>query len=148
MSDVAIKVLRNGKRFDIAMDELDLMRDDGLYSDVIVSLFSDARANEDDQLPDARSTDRRGFWGDEFSPAQGDRFGSRRWLLGRSKQLNSIVQREQRYAEEALAWLVADGRAESVAVTGVIVRTGVLGLKVVIKPVESTQLEYGFEIAY
>jgi phage gp46-like protein len=146
MSEVAIKVVRDGQAFDIALGEFDLMQDDGLYTDVILSLFTDARANDDDPLPDNRSSDRRGYWGDQFSPVQGDRHGSRLWLLSRSKQLPEVVEKVRRYAYEALAWMVADGLAKSVEVSARVVRTGVLGLEVFIKTVESTVLRYEFEI--
>ena len=43
----------------------DLQGDDGLMTAVIISLFTDARAHDDDPLPDERvgvSSDRRGWW--------------------------------------------------------------------------------------
>lgn len=146
MSDIAIKMLPDGQGFDIALDGDDLARDDGLYSAVVMSLFCDARANDDDALPDPKSTDRRGYWADEFAQVQGDRFGSRLWLLARSKQLTSVVQEAWQYAEEALAWMVADKAALAVTVFASVVRPGVLGLRVVIKTVESTSVDYQFVI--
>jgi phage gp46-like protein len=146
MSDIGIQMLPDGQGFDLTFDESDLLRDDGLYTDVLLSLFTDARANDDDVLPDENSTDRRGYWADEFAEVERDRFGSRLWLLARSKQLSSVMQKAQEYAEEALAWLIDDGVATDVIVTASVPRTGILGLKVVIKGVESTALQYQFEI--
>ena len=45
----------------------DLQGDDGLFTAVIISLFTDRRANADDPLPDERICalpDPRGWWGD------------------------------------------------------------------------------------
>ena len=53
----------------------DLQGDDGLMTAVIISLFTDARAHDDDPLPDERvgvSSDRRGWWGDCLPDAQGE----------------------------------------------------------------------------
>lgn len=76
----------------------DLQGDDGLMTAVIISLFTDARAHDDDPLPDERvgvSSDRRGWWGDCLPDAQGEQtlesIGSRLWLLWREKDLDSVV---------------------------------------------------------
>ena len=84
----------------------DLQGDDGLMTAVIISLFTDARAHDDDPLPDERvgvSSDRRGWWGDCLPDAQGEQtlesIGSRLWLLWREKDLDSVVARARQYAE-------------------------------------------------
>jgi len=45
-----------------------------------------------------------------------DRIGSRLWLLARAKLVPETAARAKEYAEEALAWLVADGVAARVEV--------------------------------
>ena len=42
----------------------DLVMSKSLLTSVLVSLFTDARASNDETLPDQNSTDRRGWWGD------------------------------------------------------------------------------------
>lgn len=86
---------------------------DPLPRAVIISLFTWARARADDDLP---GEERMGWWGDSFAAVPGDRIGSRLWLLARSKITNTTAQRAKEYAEEALAWLVADGVASQVIV--------------------------------
>ena len=91
----------------------DLM-DDELARAVYNSLFSWARARDDDSLP---GDSRYGWWADTYAEEADDRFGSRLWLLMRAKLTDENVQRAQEYAEEALKWMLDDGVAVSVDVT-------------------------------
>lgn len=92
---------------------------------VAISLFSDARADLDDELPVAGES-RRGFWGSN----DGDNFGSRLWLLERAKDTRENRARAAEYAREALDWLVDDGLADSVEVTVEEIERGEAGLVV------------------
>jgi len=100
---------------DLALGPAGLLADDGLTTAVLLSLLTDARAKPGDRLPDG-VTDRRGWWGDALSGFDGDRFGSRLWLLCREKQTEETRRRAEEYATEALAWLITDGAACAVAV--------------------------------
>lgn len=62
-----------------------------LASAVLVALNTDATADASDVLPDLRSSDRRGWWGD-LDAAKiwgGWPIGSKLWLLTRAKMLDS-----------------------------------------------------------
>lgn len=110
--------------FDDAAQDLD--SDTGLETAVLISLFTDRRAKEDDVLPDSSNLDRRGWWGDLGSPeVDGDQIGSRLWLLSREKTLEAVLIRAKEYAQESLAWLMDDGVAESIEVETE--RQGVVG---------------------
>lgn len=85
-----------------------LVAGDPLETAVLISLFSDRRASGDDE----HDGDRRGWWADNASHP----IGSRLWLLHRAKTSAETVARAREYAEEALAWLVADGIASAVRV--------------------------------
>jgi phage gp46-like protein len=85
-----------------------------LKTNVFCSLFWDAPARDDDDVPDHAT--RRGFWADAHSPER-DITGSRLWLLSRSKVTAASIVDAKIYADEALAWLVRDGIARSVLVT-------------------------------
>lgn len=91
----------------------DLAADGGVRTAVLLSLLTDRRA-ADGELP-AGESDRRGWWGDTLAP-EGDRIGSRLWLLGREARRPDVVLRAEEYAREALEWLVEDGVAERVDV--------------------------------
>jgi phage gp46-like protein len=86
---------------------------DPLPRAVIISLFTWGRARPDDSLP---GTDRMGWWGDTYAAVEGDRIGSRLWLLARAKILKDTPKHAKEYAEEALAWLITDGAASQVVV--------------------------------
>ena len=142
MSD--IRTIFIGQGADIALDGLLLAGDDGLDTAVILSLFTDARSLDDDKLPHG-STDRRGWWGDAFASAQGDRIGSRLWLLGPGKQIRENLNAAREYAEEALTWMVRDGIAARVDVDASNPRDGVLALAVAIEKPDGTRLARRYE---
>ena len=112
MSDAALQWSPEGYRADVSVDGADLAREDGLRTAVIVSLFTDARAQPGD-IPEG--DDPRGYWGDALG--EGDRTGSRLWLLDRSKQTTDVPVRAEAYASEALQWMIEDGVADRVEVS-------------------------------
>lgn len=79
-----------------------LVSGDDYQTAVIISLFTDRQAREDDKYED---NDRRGWWGDSESSEQ---MGSRLWLLRREKLTPQVRQRAEDYASEALRWLLGD----------------------------------------
>lgn len=129
---------------DLALEQFALAVDEGLQTAVILSLFTDARARDDDVLP-AGQTDRRGWWGDAWPAAEGDRFGSRLWLLRATKQLRQSLVDARQYAEVALAWMVDDGVASSVEVETFVARDEVMGMIVRIHRPDGTALPIRFE---
>jgi phage gp46-like protein len=116
MTDVALHFASDAWSADLAIMAGDLATDDGLRTAVIISLFTDARARDDDPLPQA-GDDRRGWWGDCANDDPNDRIGSRLWLLSNAKVVDATAIRARDYCREALAWLVTDGIARSVDVT-------------------------------
>jgi phage gp46-like protein len=143
MADIRTYWINNAGQWQVSPPGL--AEDDGLETAVIISLFTDRRAEPDDVLPD-NSNDPRGWWADQFSDVDGDLIGSRLWLLSREKQLSDVLSRAQEYAEEALAWMVEDGVADSVAAQAVIVRDGLLGLTVQIFRPTGTPAKFRFEL--
>jgi phage gp46-like protein len=102
---------------DLLFQSNDLVSDHGLKTAALISLFTDRRARDDDELPDSTSTDKRGWWGDLVSPeVEGDEIGSRLWLLSREKTTPETLTRAEQYAKEALQWMIEDGVAASIKV--------------------------------
>lgn len=101
--------------FDIDIAKGDLVPEEGLETAILISLFSDARVS-DDEMPQGEFS-KRGFWGDDLSPIDGDRTGSRLWLLGRRKRNLETLRLSEDYVREALQWLLDDGVATSVSTT-------------------------------
>lgn len=103
---------------DLAVADGDLATDSGLRGAIMVSLFSDARARADDELP-YEGADRRGWWGDVGAQDAGDALGSRLWLLARAKRTPANLARAREAALEALDWLMRDGVVAELDVTSV-----------------------------
>lgn len=129
--------------FDIGLAGADLAKDEGLQTAVIVSLFTDRRADPDDQLPDG-SDDRRGWWADAYADIDNDRIGSKLWLLSREKQTRETAQKVENYARESLQWLVDDGVARSVGVSAEWLRMGVLAMAIEIKRPDGSRVTFTF----
>jgi phage gp46-like protein len=127
MADIKTVFISMQQGADYALDGLLLADDDGLDTTVILSLFTDRRANDDDILP-ASDGDKRGAWIDTYAEVEGDQFGSRLWLLDRAKLIPDTVNKIKDYCTEALIWLVRDGVAKSVNVSAEIIRNHPLGI--------------------
>lgn len=116
MTDFALKWNSALTVADLEVAANDLRSDEGLETSVMLSLFSDRRAESGDPLPDGEQ-DRRGWWGDSHPVVEGDRFGSRLWLLARAKPTEDTRVRAEEYAREALQWMLDDRVASRVDVT-------------------------------
>ena len=97
-----------------------------LHRALLISLFSDRRAEADDELP-FEDGDRRGWWADFINEFP---IGSRLWLLTRAKVTNETANTARDYIEEALAWMITIRLATSIDVV-VEVRTQDDGSKLV-----------------
>lgn len=126
---------------DISLAGSDLRHEDSLVTAAVLSLLCD-RTAQAHEVP--KGTDRRGWWADAFADVDGDAFGSRLWLLSREKQLPEVVQRARRWVREALQWLVDDGFAKSLTVSGFIPRMGWLVVDVQLEFVGDSR-RYRFE---
>ena len=91
MTDLALVWDATAYAGDLRVDGADLGAEGGIRTAVLLSLLSDRRAESGD-LP-AGATDRRGWWGDTLAAVDGDRIGSRLWLLGREARRPGVVPR-------------------------------------------------------
>lgn len=103
----------SGLAADLSLIDTDLASDTGMETAVMLSLFTDRRAEDDDVPSSGDDADRRGWWADQFAAVEGDRFGSRLWLLGRSKRTEEVRRRADEYCREALAWMIEDRVVQS-----------------------------------
>jgi phage gp46-like protein len=136
---------------DLLRGSTGLERAHTLETAVVISLFSDARAGVDDVLPDdtpARDyrSDRRGWVGDAIPDIAGDVTGSKLWLLAREKQTEETRRRAETYARQALAWMIEDGIAKSVAVSGSWMGRGALRLDIAVAGVNGDALNRSFTL--
>lgn len=124
MTDLALAWNAKAAAADLLLGNGQLATDVGMRTAILISLFTDARAADDEALPELGG-DRRGWWGDAFArdarPDAGTardvgRIGSLLWLLSRSKITARTLAQAQQACEEALSWLVRDGIASAVRV--------------------------------
>lgn len=144
MTDIALQFsdLAGG---DLVLAGLDLARDDGLETAVLVSLFTDRRADPEQIRAGEDASDLRGWWGDYNPTVDGDQTGSHLWLLRREKQTAETLKRGRQYSERALAWMVEDRVAGRVQVTTEYVHSGTMGIDVAISRQGGDVVRYRFE---
>lgn len=99
---------------DLVIDAPYLQTGDELQTAVIISLFTDRRANDDDPLSVDES--RRGWWADSYTVNRSDKIGSRLWLLRRAKMVSDTLVKAREYCIEATRWFIEDNIASSVDV--------------------------------
>lgn len=148
--DIELFVLQSdgSVHLDFGMNDHDLADGHDLKTAVLVSLFTDRRAEDDDRLPED-GVSKRGWWADAFNAVgNGRRIGSRLWLLQREKQLNEVVNRAREYCKEALQWLVDDGVASDVVIDAEVVAEGVLGIRVAIHRDKTSPSKFQFDYAW
>jgi len=86
----------------------DLLAGDDLETAILISLFTDRLARDDDEYD---GDDRKGWWGDI---EQDYPIGSRLWLLRRQNLTVATANKAESYASEALKWLIDDGVVASI----------------------------------
>lgn len=96
---------------DLILGESDLERDEGLSTAVLISLFTDRRADESEPYD---NEDRRGWWGDLLAETEGDQIGSKLYLLNRSTNTQQTTVKAKEYIYEALDWMIDDGVAAKI----------------------------------
>ncbi len=98
----------------IRLDPKAYSKHDELVSAILISLFTDARATDEEfeQVKDWELS-KRGYWADQLA---GVSTGSKLWLLKRASKNQDTLERAQSYAQDALLWLVQDNIAQSLNV--------------------------------
>lgn len=146
MTDIALLWSNDSFSGDIALNAGRLVTDDGLRTAILISLFTDARAGDDDRLPDD-GADRRGWWGNAYKPSDDapEELGSKLWLLSREKLTAATVERARTYAADALAWLQRAGIVSSLTVRATAIGHQMLAIAVeVVRPEGPARDVYDF----
>ena len=91
-----------GGLWEPSIDVNDAETVEGFETAIIVSIFTNARADESEK---SEPINRGGWWGNALSPS-GYELGSRNWLLEREKITNQTTRDFQRYTTRCLKWLL------------------------------------------
>lgn len=129
---------------DFALAGADLASGHDLVTAILISLFTDRRADPDDVIPDG-TTDPRGWWGDLGADRP---IGSKIWLLERAKATEAVRLQAQGYISDALQWLVDDGVAASVDVETVWNRPNFLAARIVVVEPDGRATPFNYEWAW
>jgi phage gp46-like protein len=134
----------NGE-LDWALDGYQLATDVGLTTAVLLSLFTDARAESEEVTGDAFS--RRGWWASELIFGAGKQLGSKLWLLPRIKEPKQVVSNARQWSEQALQWMIEDGIASTVTVT-VELQGNLLAIQVVLERPQGDSLVQRYDLVW
>ena len=119
----------------------DVEADKGLETAVLISLFTDARENDEKLLP-GNADYKGGWWATETLPSE---YGSRLWLLRRSKNINEVTALAEQYVREALNWMILNEVAASIEVTATIAGSKILLLEIqIFRPEITDSNEYTY----
>lgn len=134
MADVAL-IWQDGWA-DILLNEsnTDLQTGKDLKTAILVSLFSDSRANPEELLLDE---DPRGWWSRDL--------GSLLWLLARQKATLQNLEKGIQYIKDALNWLIVQNIAKSIDVTGTIENRSKFNFIITIKKSNDYRFQYLWE---
>ncbi|WP_110947409.1 phage GP46 family protein [Pseudomonas bohemica] len=136
MSDITTTWIVKSGRGDWSVTGGALDSGNDLATAVLISLFTDRQADNDDDIPDG-STDRRGWWGDLDEDVH---IGSRLWLLDRAKLTQKNANLAQVYIKECLQWILDDEVAAGITVGTAIVGQNRLNVIVTITRSDGTNL--------
>jgi phage gp46-like protein len=97
---------------DLKLNKGDLEREEGLETAVFISLFTDRRADDEDEIDNVN--DKRGWWADNTME---NKIGSKLWQYERIKTTTNDMIKVKAAIEESLQWLIDDEVAKEILVT-------------------------------
>lgn len=121
--DIELKQDSTTGKFHISLENGDFKTVDSFDTSLTIALFGDQRADAS-EVPIAEN--RRGWWGNEVNTEDVEfQLGSKLWLLEQSRATPATLNLAIGYARDATQYLVDDGFAEGIEITGKIERNGI-----------------------
>ena len=108
--------------FDLTIKNGDFALVDSFDTSIIVSLFSDQRADAS-EVPASES--RRGWWGDQFGDDPTFRSGSKLWLLDQARNTQETLNSAIDFSSDSLQWFIDENHIENIEITGESTSTGI-----------------------
>ena len=148
MADLSFIYDQKKRHSDIQIAGGDFVIGDSLQTSVELSLFTDRRATDSEYSLIAGNTQarkpRRGYWANSFKATKQ---GSGLWLLQREKRTAETLSRAKVYATSALAWMVKEGIAKSVAAETSFDGTALIVAVSITKP-DGTEAGFKYDFAW
>jgi len=139
MSDLALRQTRE-LNYDLDFNGSDLALSDSLQSAVALSLGCFVRSGATGTA--TLSNQIGGWWGNALNELP---MGSEIWKLFSTKISDKSADAAAKMAEKALAWMITDGVAKSIDVTGEAFRTGV-NLRVRVQKPDRTDDTFVYQV--
>ena len=105
MQDILIKK-DNNNLYDISFENGDFKLTDGLDTAIVLSFFTDGRADSSEV---SEPILRRGWIGNEQNENEDDYFGSKLWLLDQARINDETSNRSTSFSQDALSWMLDSG---------------------------------------
>lgn len=113
MVDFEFKQAREGF-WDLEIEDGEFLETSTLETALLFSLFTDARANDDqERLP----LKRRGWLGSQQLHFDYEDQGSKLWFFDQTRISEQNLSEMSSYTNQALAWILKEGRADSISVS-------------------------------
>lgn len=125
---------------EIPAGSMDPLRDTGLETAVLIAVFTDRRADEGDELPNASDT-RGGYFIDTVT---GTPIGSKLWLLGRKRLNADTLSRAKQYIEDALQTQILDEGLAAEMEVDVTAESGKMKIGITLTGFDGTDLFYTY----
>lgn len=107
--DIELQRIGNSNRRDVVIGpDGDFGRIKGLDTALLMSIYCERRADAS-EVP--ASTERRGWWGNDFTVKLNFEIGSKIWLFHQSRLTLAVIEALRDAAVRGLDWLVEDGIA-------------------------------------
>jgi phage gp46-like protein len=141
VGDIRIQFDNANGTGDFVMVGPSLQLGNDLETACLISLFTDAQADPDDNLPEAfLAGDPRGWWADTYLATEdptlavipNDRTGSKLWQVTLRPRNQDTLNWAQNIASLALQWMIIDGVATAVNVTAQFIGQAGIGLIITI----------------
>ncbi len=120
--DIELTQQENTGEFVVSLENGDFKTVDSFDTSIAVALFGDERADSS-EVPAVER--RRGWWGNNFNDTPEFQLGSKLWLLNQNRRTQDTLNKAITIAQNALQWLVDDGHADAVDVTGAFSDNGI-----------------------
>ncbi len=121
-TDLKLALQGDGQTYDLVIgDNGDFEGEEGLDTTLIVSVLSDARASASEVAIPAQ---RGGWLGNLVFPRENSQLGSLLWLIEQRRRTTGNLNIAVDQVQKALQWLVDDGIAKEVTVSGELAALG------------------------
>lgn len=121
MSDILLEKI-DSSYYDISFENGDFKLTDGLDTAILMSLFTDKRADESEVIDQEQ---RRGWIGNEQNQNNDYEIGSKLWLLYQARVNRDSLNRAIDYAMESLSWMQTDGILKNINVSAEFISDGI-----------------------